>query len=126
MRGRKECETEFTLGFAIRTPTAFHKQYVFIANDHMLPFFLVRMDDIMRCDFALLNGDVDNLIRASAIACGINMRRGGLHLWIGNDASVFGHDAGFFQVEAGGVGTSTEREKNFLRMNAFGFSFVFK
>lgn len=24
MRGRKECETEFTLGFAIRTPTAFH------------------------------------------------------------------------------------------------------
>jgi hypothetical protein len=47
----------------------------------------LRVRDVMRGDFALLNGDVDDFVRPGAIARRVNVRRAGLHEFIRNDAA---------------------------------------
>ena len=76
----------------------------------------------MRRDFALLDGDVDDLMRPGAIARRINVRRAGLHFGIGDDAAVFRFHARVFQIQRRRVRNSAQREQNFLGGNGNRFS----
>lgn len=82
-------------------------------------------DDVAPGGFALLHGDVDNLIKAGAVAGGVNVRRAGLHGFIGDDVSVWaGFDAGLFQIQRSGVGDSAQGEQQFPGGNGNGFAVV--
>src|SRR5260370_1217637 len=72
---------------------------------------LVRMSNIVSRNFALLDGDVNNLVEAGAIAGGINVRQACAHVEIGGNASVFELQADFLESKRGDIGNSAERKK---------------
>ena len=73
------------------------------------------LHDVVRRDFALRHGDVDDLVRPGAIARRENVRRAGLHFGIGDDAAIFRFHARIFQIQSRRVRNSAKREQNFLR-----------
>ncbi len=78
-----------------------------IINPPRLSWF----QDVVNRDFALLNRDVDDLVRPGAIAGGKNMRRTPvLHGIISDDASVFGFHPGGWQIEGGRVWHAPKRK----------------
>src|SRR5262249_35378250 len=60
--------------------------------------------------FALLDGNVNNLVWPGAVARGVNMRRGGLLPAGDNDLAIVPRaHTGCSQVEGGGIGFASER-----------------
>ena len=59
-------------------------------------FALNEFRGIARCDFSLLDGDVNDIERAAHITCRKDVRLGGLH-------AVIDDDLGFVQGDFGGV-----------------------
>ena len=82
------------------------------------------MGQVVRGDFALLDGDVHDLVQAGAIAGGIDVRQAGLHLRVGDDAAVFDADPDALQAERGDVRDPAQRKENLLRAHAHGLALV--
>src|SRR5438270_8599546 len=58
------------------------------------------MRDVVARHFALLNGDVHDLVGSSAIANCVNMGHVSLHMGVGQNRFQCGIHPGFFQVQA--------------------------
>src|ERR1035441_8264948 len=84
----------------------------------------VGMGQVMRGDFALLDGDVNNLIQAGAIAGSIDMGQAGLHLRIGDDAAALDADSDAFEAERGDVRDPAKCEENLLRAHMLSLAVV--
>ena len=69
---------------------------------------------VVRGGFALLDGDVHNLVRAGAVAPGEDVRRAGSHLRVAEDATFVRLDTGVLEGERGGVGRAAQPVKNRL------------
>jgi hypothetical protein len=54
---------------------------------------------IMRRNFALRHGDVDDFVRPGAIARCKNVRRTRLHFAVGDDIAIFSFHTGIFQIQ---------------------------
>ena len=72
----------------------------------------------MRRDFSLLHGDVDNLVRAGAIASRVDVRHVSLHSRIRNDPTACGLYAGVFKAQPCGVGLAAQRKQHFISGNS--------
>ena len=84
-----------------------------------------RMRDVVRGDFALLDGDVDDLMRPGAIARRVNVRRAGLHFRIGDDpAVVASRRRPFASPVRRCSATRPMREENFLRHGPQNFAML--
>ena len=68
----------------------------------------------MRGDLALLNGEVHDLVRASAVTPGVDVRRAGSHVGVTEDAAVVGLDAAVLERERSGVRRSAQPVKHRL------------
>src|SRR5882724_10532480 len=80
----------------------------------------------MRCDFALLHGDVNDFMKACAIAYGVNMRNASLHPIVTNNAAAFDFDAGLLQTKRTGIRLPTKGEKNLFGGNTQSLSVFLK
>ena len=65
---------------------------------------------LMRRNFALLHGEMNDFMRPGAIARRVNVRRARLHELIGHDATVLAGDPGSSQVERRRVRHAAQRE----------------
>ena len=74
----------------------------------------VRGRKVMRRNFALLHGEMHDLVWPGAIAGGVNMRRAGLHEFVRHDASAIGGDASLIKVQRRGVWHATESKQDFF------------
>src|SRR5262249_40317349 len=67
----------------------------------------VGIGQIMSRDFSLLHGNMNDFMRSSAVAGGVNMRNIGLHLRVGQDSALFGGNASFGEIQRSDVGCAT-------------------
>src|SRR6266436_6164425 len=84
------------------------------------------MGDIVGGDLALLNGNMDNLMQASAIANSIDVWQISLHPMVGGDSSVFDLHSNAIERQRSDVWMASERKENFFGLNANGFALVSK
>ena len=68
------------------------------------------MRDVMRGDFTLLDGDMNDLMPAGAVTRRVDVRGGGLHARIGLDAGALQFNARPFEAQMPGVRRAPERE----------------
>src|SRR5579862_6307699 len=80
------------------------------------------MGNIVGGDFALLDGDVNNFVRTSAIAHCIDMRDAGMHAGVCDDARAIRFNPGASEIQRGGIRSAAKGEENFIRRYANGFS----
>ena len=87
------------------------------------------MDDMVRGNFALLNGDVHDLVQAGAIARRVNVRHGGLHVFVRDDSSKLQSATPIFLISRARDATFGMRPsaKDVFRPNTrYRFTFVLK
>ena len=70
------------------------------------------MRDVVARHFALLNGDVHDLVGSSAIANCVNMGHVSLHMGVGQNRFQCGIHARFFQTEAADVRDPAKSKEN--------------
>ena len=78
----------------------------------------------MRRNLSLLHGEMQDLVRAGAIAGGVDVRRAGLHEFVRHDAPACGSHAGFVEVKRRGVRHSTEGHQDFFSADGHGLAVV--
>src|SRR6266576_7335919 len=82
------------------------------------------MGDVAIGNFALLDGNMNDLMQPGAVAGGKNVGQIGLHPGVRPNAMVFEVDADLFQSQGGNIRNSAERKKDLLSLEPNGLAVV--
>jgi len=81
---------------------------------------LAGMGDIVRGDFGLLDGDVDNLVQAGAVTGCVDVWDCGLHLRVGRNAVIFELHTNMLKPETGHIRDSAKSEEDLIGIGVDG------